>query len=671
MDIGYNILKLEEILRKTIQNNLIAKKDIKYIIRDWLDEKEPFILNERELQEFKKYSASSIRLTLEKMILMSLESKAYKVSYWQVLKAKEPKTRTFMLLHYVDSLIDDIKKNVSSYDTNHNIEEIENFYHEQIKDSFQVLGDSINDVIANTKSISLNHMNNLNANGRTISVKDSNDNEKRIGGIFLNKESKIGYANFVNKEDLLKNLKKSTNRREIKLQNGTIRVYEFKRIINSLNQNLTIKNNTNVKNQDARLIMENDKKVGNIFLGKKGIDLENGTYISVEELSFALNQYVQEKNKLEKKAKKVIKRKGKIRQAIASFALATSILSTLTLPKVEAKEDTNIISEHTLDESKENLTTEEVVLSALELKNAIPNNIVEVSNLAKETIDSPMTEIFQQPLLENAIVEKSQSLQIEDKPMMEKASEIIEETMSSQPEEVVQIEQMEEPTELSSEAQEVEDMENEEIEEQTSVEEIQEENTIEEQKEESIELSSEAQEVEDRTNEELNEQTSLEEEKTSEIIEESPTQETTLNDTIPSSLNPEENLGIINGQDVVNYAVQFVGNPYKYGGNSLTEGIDCSGFTKGIYSHFGIELPRTSQAQRSVGTSVGKSLENALPGDLVCYDGHVGIYAGDGQLVHASGVKTGIKIGRADYNDIITIQRIITPQIEKEESKVK
>ena len=698
MDIGYNILKLEEILKKMIQNNLTAKKDIKYIIRDWLDEKEPFILNERELQELKKYSASSIRLTLEKMILMSLESKAYKVSYWKVLKEKEPKTRTFMLLHYVDALIDDIKKNVSSYDTNHNIDEIENFYHEQIKDSFQVLGDSINNVIANTKSISLNHMNNLNANGRTISVKDSNDNEKRIGGIFLNKESKIGYANFVNKEDLLKNLKKSTNRREIKLQNGTIRVYEFKRIINSLNQNLTIKNNTNVKNQDARLIMENDKKVGNIFLGKKGIDLENGTYISVEELSFALNQYVQEKNKADKKTKKVIKRKGKIRQAIASLALATSILSTLTLPKVEAKEDTKIISEHTLDEEDENLTTEEVVLNALELKNAIPGNVVEVSNLEKENIDSPMTEIFQQPLLENAIVEQSQSFQIENEPIMAKASEIIEEKMSSQPEEVVQVEQMEvkkeeqtsleeikeennmeeqmeEPIVLSSETQEkeAEEKANEEVEEQTSLEEIKEENNMEEQMEEPIVLSSETQEkeAEEKANEEVEEQTSLEEETTNEIVEESSTQEPALNDAIPSSINQEENLGIINGQDVVNYAVQFVGNPYKYGGNSLTEGIDCSGFTKGVYSHFGIELPRTSQAQRSVGTSVGNSLENALPGDLVCYDGHVGIYAGDGQLVHASGVKTGIKIGRADYNDIITIQRIITPQIEKEESKVK
>ena len=191
--------------------------------------------------------------------------------------------------------------------------------------------------------------------------------------------------------------------------------------------------------------------------------------------------------------------------------------------------------------------------------------------------------------------------------------------------------------------------------------------------EEPIVLSSETQEkeAEEKANEEINEQTSLEEETTNEIVEESSTQEPALNDAIPSSINQEENLGIINGQDVVNYAVQFVGNPYKYGGNSLTEGIDCSGFTKGVYSHFGIELPRTSQAQRSVGTSVGNSLENALPGDLVCYDGHVGIYAGDGQLVHASGVKTGIKIGRADYNDIITIQRIITPQIEKEESKVK
>ncbi|MEG0829315.1 MAG: NlpC/P60 family protein [Anaerovoracaceae bacterium] len=109
--------------------------------------------------------------------------------------------------------------------------------------------------------------------------------------------------------------------------------------------------------------------------------------------------------------------------------------------------------------------------------------------------------------------------------------------------------------------------------------------------------------------------------------------------------------------EVVNYALQFVGNPYVYGGNSLTNGTDCSGFTKGVYAKFGISLPRTSGAQASVGKSV--SYSEAKPGDLLCYPGHVGIYIGNGQIVHASTPATGIKIGSATYRSISSVRRIM------------
>ena len=696
MDMNYNILKLEEILRKTIQNCLASKKDIKYIIRDWLDEKEPYLLDEKELGELKKYSSSSVRLTLEKMILVSLESKEYKESHWQALKERGEKSRSFMLSHYFDSLIDDIKKNIYNYDKNNNIEEIEKFYNEQIKDSFQIFGDSINHVIENTKSISLNHMNNLHANGRTISLKE-NDSFKRIGGIFLSKESKIGYANFVNKKDLLKNFKTSANQKEIKLKNGTIRIYDFKRIVNSLTQTLTIKSNSNIKNQDARLIMENDKKVGSIFLGKNGIDLENGTYISVEELSFALNQYLKEKNSMNEQPKKVIKRKGKIKQAVASVALATSLLSTLTLPTGEAKEDTTIISEQKLEENKEYSSTNKITLNSLELKQAIPNDNLEISKLYEDSNDSSIAEVFQQTSLENINVEKQEEVQIEKEEITETTNEIVEEKPDKQLDEVVE----EEQTEVLNEVKEVKE-EQTHIEESIEVEEkaadldeeIKEEQTeilneivedkekqrevlneIEEEKEEDLEKTT-SKEKEEDTIEETNQQNVPKEEllfiEKDETLEESKKVDTSLNEPISYSTIQEDNLkNTINGQDIVDYAVQFVGNPYEYGGDSLTEGTDCSGFTKGIYSHFGIELPRTSKEQRSIGTSVGKNLENALPGDLICYNGHVAIYVGDGQIVHASTEKTGIKIGKADYKDVVTIQRIIEPQIEKEESKVK
>ena len=112
------------------------------------------------------------------------------------------------------------------------------------------------------------------------------------------------------------------------------------------------------------------------------------------------------------------------------------------------------------------------------------------------------------------------------------------------------------------------------------------------------------------------------------------------------------------GKNIAKYGCQFIGNPYVYGGTSLTQGADCSGFTYRIYADFGYSIPRTSKDQRSCGTGV--TLETAQPGDLVCYDGHVGLYVGGGYIVHASTEKTGIKISKANYRKILAVRRVIS-----------
>ena len=110
------------------------------------------------------------------------------------------------------------------------------------------------------------------------------------------------------------------------------------------------------------------------------------------------------------------------------------------------------------------------------------------------------------------------------------------------------------------------------------------------------------------------------------------------------------------GGSVVAYGSQFVGNPYVYGGTSLTNGTDCSGFVMGVYSAFGVGLPHSSSAMRSVG--YGVSYEDMQPGDIVCYSGHVGIYAGNGTLLHASTKRTGITYSNVNYKKILAIRRI-------------
>lgn len=121
--------------------------------------------------------------------------------------------------------------------------------------------------------------------------------------------------------------------------------------------------------------------------------------------------------------------------------------------------------------------------------------------------------------------------------------------------------------------------------------------------------------------------------------------------------NPSASSGV-SGSSVVSYAMQFVGNPYVWGGNSLTNGVDCSGFVHEVYAHFGISTPRYSQAFKSVGQAV--SFDNIQPGDVVVYPGHVAIYAGGGVIVEAQSTKAGITANRSvQCHTILAIRRLV------------
>lgn len=127
--------------------------------------------------------------------------------------------------------------------------------------------------------------------------------------------------------------------------------------------------------------------------------------------------------------------------------------------------------------------------------------------------------------------------------------------------------------------------------------------------------------------------------------------------TFAVSRQAETNILQDKRKEVVDYACQFIGNPYVWGGTSLTQGADCSGFVQSVYSHFGVAMPRTSYEQRTAGREV--SYSEAIPGDVICYDGHVGIYIGEGKIVNAMNPEQGIGISPAEYTTILSVRRII------------
>ena len=127
-------------------------------------------------------------------------------------------------------------------------------------------------------------------------------------------------------------------------------------------------------------------------------------------------------------------------------------------------------------------------------------------------------------------------------------------------------------------------------------------------------------------------------------------------DTYQYAEKPEvESAQSSSGSSVISYASQFLGNPYVWGGTSLTNGVDCSGFVMQVYAHYGISLPHSSSALRSVGRGV--SYSEAQPGDIICYSGHVALYIGGGQIIHASNPSDGISLSKEAFEIMKTIMK--------------
>jgi len=622
MNLDYNMRYLQDYLNALFKYVLKEKgsETLKSLLTDLINNNESKLLNKKVQEELNKYSPKTIKLIIEKNVLLSLEHSVFSInkSYWAALKDRYPNISTNFIILYFDKYINYLK-NPTDYHTKY-MDDLISTFDNEIKESMK-LKTSFQDIINKTSNINLDHMRNLNANGRTISV-----GENRKGGIFLTRDSNIGYGKFVNKQEFLNNIKSISKSHKVISKKGRISNEELENIVNQIGQTINITDNE--KNKNSRIItdVQAGRKAGNIFTGNNGFDLPNGEYVSVEEMTLAINKYIRERDKKEKDLK-IVRRKGMFKKAMAASLLAMSLLTT----KVSAfnKEDIKVsVSEYENEDVEQKSSS--IVGSAI---NSAIQNQVNLTSL--EELDSVENNI------EKDIVQNENNKTILEDSIQE---EIVEENS---------INENMESTELIEEkvAEEIQAVEEPNIEEKNE-EQLLVENNVQNDVNLVEEIDTTTDEVNISNNEENIEVLSAE-----------------VNDPIPNEVEEVTN------EDVVAYALQFVGNPYVYGGNSMTKGVDCSGFTKNVYSNFGIELPRHSNHQRNVGNNIGVDLENALPGDLLCFNGHVGIYIGDGKMVHAANKRIGIGINDVDYDKNKKLKAIIRfdqiNQIEEEQTKTK
>lgn len=667
MDYNYNRIILEQYLDGLFKYILeqYGVTELKTLFNDLIDGRESNLLNKNVQSEINKYSKDTIRLIIEKNILFSLENSvvSIKKTYWKVLKDRSPRINRVLLSHYYDKYIDLLKNKQVIYKAE-TIEDLNKKYNDEIKNSM-MLNHNFDDIIKNTSNISLNHMENLNGNGRTISI-----GTKRKGGIFLSRESNIGYGNFINKEEFINKIRKNKSYKVT--VNGNIGSQDLEEIVNRISQRINI--STNEKNSNSRIIIDanSNKKAGNIFLGKNGIELPSGDYVSVEELSLAINKFITEKNRKTRK-NRIIKTKEIFKKFAATAALAVSLLTTSissvnnsNIQVVSAENSLDKFYSNNEDETKNIILNEQNVIENDQTSAEIPaqeeqlktNNDFENSNETVQEDNSVNNADIEYSTENEELETNTDVISSTEDLMVDGNKELTEDNNINNQENIKSDENVQEFTNSNEANTEIEENMNE----LSTDENISENNnSIEQTNLETSDMNDEG-------------KSQISEEKT--VLDDVASTDDMIPQTVDfseevqdvqkenSNLQIDENtssLSEINGNDIANYAVQFVGNPYVYGGTNLTEGTDCSGFTQSVYSNFGVNIARDSSSQINSGANIGTNIEDALPGDLLCFNGHVGIYIGNGQMVHAANPKRGIVINDVNYDKDKTLKAIVRP----------
>ena len=606
MDLNYNLLKLEEKIDE-ILNSLKGKKNnkkLKQLIDDLLSKKDTKLIDKESKEFLNNYSKDAISLVIEKRILLAIENKslADRKSYWLALKDRAPKISVGILSHFYDDLVTDINDKFTRYNIK-TIDEINETYDTEIKNNLEVFDDDLTTALDSVSSVSLDHMENLNANGRVLSV-----DGVRKGGIFLSKDSNISYGKFVNKDEFLSMINKLESNK-IKLNGKELAKEDLEKIVSGISQKLEISKNEKIKNQDARNISigEESKKAGTLFFGRNGLDLPNGEYVSVDEINAAINQFVNGKNELaitKEENRKVFTVK-KIKYDFKRFATSAAVAVSMLVASISGKQS-KIATSSVVQESQNNIDNNDIQsnISTLENQPMMSENTISVGS---NSIEQPIQEVTS---YETPISDNSNSL-YED-------NVVVSAPMESQ----------------------------------TYV-----ENNVESQVESGNELEVPTE--------------------TQEVVENNVESKVETSSGLYSDIDLVEFINQnVSGQDISNYAMKFVGMDYQYGGrwdgSENYTATDCSGFVHGVYHHFGIEIPRSSgELRQRGGINIGTNINNAVPGDILCFDGHVGIYAGGGQMIHASGEEYGVKYSPITKPILAIVRSPFLNKIEVEYNKTR